>query len=155
MTRFVRRRRSRGTAAQETLVYLPIFLFFAGTLAWTASVYEAKLGLMRDVRASVATDALSACRGEAKVGLDLPPMPEGADFTSITRQLPQAPGATIFARPSPSRADAFGRVVAGFGGRYGLRLEAKISLPCNETVEDGDLPGMKRLSTSRFDPRAR
>jgi hypothetical protein len=157
MTRFARRRRCRGTAAQETLVYLPVFLVLAGTLMWIANVYDAKLGLMRDARAAVATEAIGACRGGLKVGYsfdDIPKMPQGADLSSITRKLPQAPGVKILSRSSPTKVDTFVRVVAGFARSYGLKLEARISLPCNETVEDGDMPGMKRLSTSSFDPRS-
>jgi hypothetical protein len=157
MTRFARRRRSRGTAAHETLVFLPVFLALAATLTWIASVYDAKLGLMRDARAAVATEAIGACRGGVKLGFsldDVPQMPQGADLSSITRKLPQAPGVRILSRPSPTKVDSFVRVVAGFARIYGLRLEARISLPCNETVEDGDMPGMKRLSTTSFDPRS-
>jgi hypothetical protein len=158
MTRFARRRRSRGTAVQESLVFAPVFVGFGAILMWISGVYEARLGLMRDVRTVVATDAMGACAGRFKtIGFspdDVPAMPEGANLSSITRKLPQAPGIKILSRPSATKVDSFVRVIAGFARHYGLKLEARISLPCNEIVEDGDMPGMKRLSTSSFDPRS-
>jgi hypothetical protein len=157
MTRFARRRRSRGIAAHETIVVLPVFLALTAMLAWIASVYDARLGLIRDARAAVATEAIGACGGGVKIGFsldDVPQMPQGADLSSITRKLPQAPGVKILSRRSQTKVDSFVRVVAGFAHSYGLRLEARIALPCNEIVEDGDMPGMKRLSTSSFDPRS-
>ena len=151
---------------------LPTLILLMAATFWAFTLYDEKIEATKSVRGAVYAQASFGCQNPGSTSFETPPFTtplpnleesaeplgslEGSDLSIIARRLPTAPGGDVVDRALGRRGATVVRTVAANGlvGGFGTRLTGKTTMPCNESVRDGDAKTMKQLTTSSFDPRS-